>query len=100
MSGEICFSPASASAYLWGKFAAAELVTDTWLLRPFLQVFYMLLKSATAKFKWAWQSRFPLNPQGPSAGSWLQARKSPWGVGCEACHGCRCKSSFASFEVQ
>eukprot|EP00435_Cladocopium_sp_Y103_P029235 s4114_g7.t1 len=65
--------------------------------------FFMLLKSATAKWERLrdqWRSRFPLDPQDPSAGSWLQARKSPWGVGCKACHECGCESSFASFGVK
>ena len=39
----------------------------------------MLLKSATAKWerlREQWQSRFPLNPEDPSADSWLQACNS------------------------
>ena len=84
MRGDICFSRFSAPAYLWLQFAVAELlilaasaIIRERLLRPFLRV--MLLKSVTAKWerlREQWQSRFPLNPEDPSADSWLQARNS------------------------
>ena len=82
MGGDICFSRFSAPAYLWLQFAVAELlilaapaIIRERLLRPFLRV--MLLKLVTAKWerlREQWQSRFPLNPEDPSADSGLQAR--------------------------
>ena len=84
MRGDIYFSRFSAPAYLWLQFAVAELlilaasaIIRERLLRPFSRV--MLLKSAAAKWerlREQWQSRFPLNPEDPSADSWLQARNS------------------------
>ena len=59
---------------------------------------------ALAQEKWRrlkdkWEADFPLYPGMPRLGSWLEARSSPWGIGCRACHAAQDKGPYGRYDV-
>ena len=61
----------------------------------------MLLKQAEQKWlrlKDKWQARFPVSPDAPHLGSWLDA--APQGIGCRACWSAGRACSFGAYSVR